>query len=176
MRFYVINMYHKWADNFFDILRNFGVVAKEHFKDRHDGTGETKKTKVHQHVTAAKVAIKDAKHFAEYANQATNVKVEFLDRFEVITNDVSDAVEIMGNLKLHRRDNISLSQVEFYYNSKYKNNPILCSVNSDESESSSEEEEASFEEETSTCNIDSTSKVEEFHSSINDLVSFYWAR
>ena len=50
---------------------------------------------------------------------------------------------------------------------------MLCSVNYDESESGSDEEEASSDEEMSTYNGDSTSEVEEFHSSISDIVIVY---
>ena len=134
-------------------------------------TGRTIKRKVYQDVSASKVGIKDAKHFAEYANQTTNVKVEYLQKSEVITNNISDAALIKGTLiKLHCVDHISPSQVEFY-NSMYKNvSPMFCSINYDESESSSDEEEASSEEGMSTYNRDSTSEDEEYHSSIGDIV------
>ena len=56
---------------------------------------------------------------------------------DVATNDVSDAIEVKGTLKLHQVARISPSQVDFCYNSTYKNvSPMLRSVNYDESESS----------------------------------------
>ena len=92
-----------------------------------------------------------------------------LAKSEVVTNDVSHAVEIKETLKLHHVDCINPSQVEFCYNSTYKNvSLMLRSGNYDDGESSSAEVEASSEEEMSACNRDSTSEVEEFHSSIGD--------
>ena len=49
---------------------------------------------------------------------------------EVVTNNVSDAVEIREILKLHLIGYISPSQVEFDFNSTYKNvSVMLHSVN-----------------------------------------------
>ena len=53
---------------------------------------------------------KNPKHFTEYANQVTNIKVEYLDKSEVVKNDVCDAAGIKGTLKLHHVDCISPSQ------------------------------------------------------------------
>ena len=67
-------------------------------------------------------------------------------------------------------DHIRPSQVEFYYNSRHKNvSPMLHSVNYDENKSSSDVE-ASSEEETTTYNKNSTSEVEEFYSSIGEML------
>ena len=75
---------------------------------------------MYQDVSASKVVIKDAKHFAEYSDQVTNIKVEYIDKSEVVVNDLSDAVEVKGTLKIHHIDRIITSQVKFYYNSTYK--------------------------------------------------------
>ena len=62
----------------------------------HDGVGGTIKRKVYQDLSSSKFVIKNAKDFAEYAKQVASIKVEYLDKSEVVTNDVSDAVEIKG--------------------------------------------------------------------------------
>ena len=88
----------------------YGVA--HHFKGLDDGIEGSIKRKVYQDVPASKVIIKDAKHFAEYANQVTNIKVEYLGKSEVVTNDVSNAVEIKGNLKLHHTTQTILAHLK----------------------------------------------------------------
>jgi len=61
-----------------------------------DKEGYKVKRKVYQDVSASKVVIRDAKHFAEYSDQATNIKVEYLDKSDIVVNDLSDAVEVKG--------------------------------------------------------------------------------
>ena len=59
------------------------------------------KLRDHKRISLPHYTIKDAIRFAEYANQASKVKIEYLDKYQVVTNDNSDAVEIKENLKLH---------------------------------------------------------------------------
>ena len=56
-----------------------------HFKGLHDGIGGTVKRKVCQDVSTWKVVIKDALHFATYANGICNVQVEYLDKGDIPT-------------------------------------------------------------------------------------------
>ena len=65
-----------------------------HFKGPHDGIGGTVKRKVYRDVTACKVIIKDAKHFADYANTVMNVRVEYLDKSDITLLNLNDAVYI----------------------------------------------------------------------------------
>ena len=81
-----------------------------HFKGPHDGIGGTVKRKVYQDVTASKVVIKDAKHFAEYANNAMNVKIDYIDKSDVTVLDLSDAVYIYGTLQIHHLERVSKSK------------------------------------------------------------------
>ena len=91
-----------------------------HFKGPHDGIGGTVKRKVYRDVTACKVIIKDAKHFADYANTVMNVRVEYLDKSDITLLNLNDAVYIYGTLQIHHLERVSQSEITFYYNSPYK--------------------------------------------------------
>ena len=68
-------------------------------------------------------------------------KLNILTSYKVVTNGVTDDVEIKGTLKFHYVDHVSPSQVQFYYNSRNKNvSLMLLSVNYNENKSSSDEE------------------------------------
>ena len=58
--------------------------AAHHIKGPHDGIGGTVKRKVYQDVSTWEVVIKDALHFATYANEICNVQVEYLDKGDII--------------------------------------------------------------------------------------------
>ena len=100
-----------------------------HFKGPRDGIGGTVKRKVYRDVTSGKVIIKDAMNFTEYANKVCKVQVEYLDKSEVVSVDLSDAIHVYGTLKVHHVDRISIAELEFYLNSPYKNEAeILTSI------------------------------------------------
>ena len=97
---------------------NYGEA--HHFKGSHDGIGGTIKRKVYQHVSSERVVIQNAKHFATYADQVCNISVHYIDKSNIIINDLADAVYIPGTLQIHHVNRISQSCIEFYYNSPYK--------------------------------------------------------
>ena len=99
-----------------------------HFKGPHDGIGGTVKRKVCD-VTSGKVIIKDAMNFTAYANKVGKVQVEYLDKSEVVSVDLSDDIYVYGTLKVHHVDQISIAELDFYLNSPYKNEAeILTSI------------------------------------------------
>ena len=59
------------------------------------------KRKVYQDVTSSKVIIRDAKHFASYANSILEIQVEYLDKSDILVPKLDDAIYIKGTLQIH---------------------------------------------------------------------------
>ena len=78
--------------NDLELIWDYGET--HHFKCPHDGIGGTVKRKVYQDVTASKVIITDAKHFASYANSILEIQVEYLDKSDILVPKSDDAIYI----------------------------------------------------------------------------------
>ena len=83
------------------------------------------KKKVYQDVTASKVIIRDAKHFASYANSILEIQVEYLDKSDILVPKLDDAIYIKSTLQIHHSERVRKSKVNFYYNSTYKKSSSL---------------------------------------------------
>ena len=114
---YVFRSLSYYPDNL-KITWDYGEA--HHFKGPHDGSGGTVKRKVYQNVSTWKVVIKDAKHFAQYANTVCNIHVGYLDQTEIKNLNLNKSNYIYGTLQIHHVDRISSNTVEFYYNAVYK--------------------------------------------------------
>ena len=90
-----------------------------HFKGPHDGIGGTVKHKIQQDVTTGKVIAEDAKSFANFANNILNVKVVYLDKSEIISHDLSDAMHIHGTLRVQHVECSTNDNPDFYQNFPY---------------------------------------------------------
>ena len=99
------------------------------FKGPHDGIGGTVKRKVHQDVSAPKVIINNAKKFDDCVDHVTDVKVVYLEKTEISTDQLIDTAKIKGTLRIHHIDRVGPSKVKFYLKSNYKGySPMLQSV------------------------------------------------
>ena len=94
-----------------------------HFKGPHDGIGGTIKRCVYNDVRASKVILRDAKHFAEYANEKLAINVAYLDKAEITVVYVKDSVPVSGTLTIHHVERVSSNLIELYKNSNYKDPP-----------------------------------------------------
>ena len=72
------------------------------------------KRKVYQDVTASKVIIRDAKHFASYANSILEIQVQYLDKSDILVPKLDDAIYIKGTLQIHHLERVGKSKVNFY--------------------------------------------------------------
>ena len=77
-----------------DLELSWDYGEAHHFKG-------TVKRKVYQDVTASKVIIKDAKHFASYANSILEIQAEYLDKSDILVLKLDDAIYIKGTLQIH---------------------------------------------------------------------------
>ena len=102
-------------------------ITWDYGEAHHDGIGGTVKRKVYQDVSTWNVVIKDALHFATYANEICNVQVEYLDKGDIPNLDLSDPKYIDGTLQVHHVDRIGNSLM-FYYNSNYKKSAEILKV------------------------------------------------
>ena len=75
-----------------DLELNWDYSEAHHFKGPHDGIGGTVKRKVYHDVTASKVIIRDAKHFASYANSILEIQVEYLNKSDILVQKLDDAI------------------------------------------------------------------------------------
>ena len=103
-----------------DLNISWDYGEAHHFKGPHDGIGGCVKRKVYQDVSAAKVVIQNASHFAEYAKSVCNIHVLYLDQADIIQLDLSSAIYVYGTLKIHHVKRISPSTLHFCFNSNYK--------------------------------------------------------
>ena len=67
----------------------------------HDGIRETVQRKFYQDVTESKVTIRNAKHFASYANSILEIQVEYLDKSDILLQKLDDEIYIKGTLQIH---------------------------------------------------------------------------
>ena len=67
----------------------------------HDGIRETVQRKFYQVVTESKVTIRNAKHFASYANSVLEIQVEYLDKSDILLQKLDDEIYIKGTLQIH---------------------------------------------------------------------------
>ena len=85
--------------NDLELSWDYGEV--HHFKGPCDGIGGIVKRKVYQDVTASKVTIRDAKHFASYANSILEIQVECLNKADILVSKLDDTIYIKGTLQKH---------------------------------------------------------------------------
>ena len=78
------------------------------------------KRKVYQDVTASKVIIRDAKHFASYANSILEIQVEYLDKSDILVPKLDDAIYIKCTLQIHHLERVRKPKGNFYYKPSYK--------------------------------------------------------
>ena len=78
------------------------------------------KRKVYQDVTASKVIIRDAKHFASYANSILEIQVEYLDKSDILVPKLDDAIYIKCTLQIHHLERVGKPKGNFYYKPTYK--------------------------------------------------------
>ena len=83
------------------------------------------KIKFYQDVTAPKVFIRDAKHFASYANSVLEIQVQYLDKSDIYVSKLDDAIYTKGNRQIHQSEWVGKSKVNFYHNSIYKKSSNL---------------------------------------------------
>ena len=57
-----------------------------------------------------------------------HISVHYIDKSNIIINDLIDAVYIPGTLQIHHVNRISQSCIEFYYNSPYKKESTKVSI------------------------------------------------
>ena len=103
-----------------DLELSWDYGEAHHFKGPHDGIGGTVKREVYQDVTVSKVIMRDAKHFASYANSISEIQVEYLDKSDILVPRLDDAIYIKGTLQVHHLEQVGKSKVNYYYNSTYK--------------------------------------------------------
>ena len=108
-----------------DLELSWDYGEAHHFKSPHDCLGGTVKRKVYQDVTASKVIIRDAKHFARYANSILEVQVEYLDKSDILPPKLDGATYIKGTLQIHHLERVGKLKVNFSYNSTYKKSSNL---------------------------------------------------
>ena len=89
------------------------------------------KRKVYQDVTSSKVIIRDAKHFANYANSILEIQVEYYGKSDIFVSKLDDAIYIKGTLQIHHLEWVGKSKVNFYYNSTYKKSSNLLALTPD---------------------------------------------
>ena len=89
-----------------DLELSWDYDEAHHFKGPHDGAGGTVKRKVYQDVTASKVIIRDAKHFASYANSILEIQVEYLDKSDILVPKLDDAIYIKCTLQIHHLERV----------------------------------------------------------------------
>ena len=82
--------------NDLELSWDYGEV--HHFKGPLDGIVGTVKRKVYQNVTASKVIIRDAKHFPSYVNSILEIRVEYLDKSDILVSKLDDAIYIKSTL------------------------------------------------------------------------------
>ena len=83
--------------NDLELSWDYGEV--HHFKGPCDGIGGI--VKIYQDVTASKVIIRDAKHFASYANSILEIQVECLNKADILVSKLDDTIYIKGTLQKH---------------------------------------------------------------------------
>ena len=64
--------------------------------------------------------IKDANHFADYANEKLNLHVIYLDKKKVTEINVDDSVRVPGCLSVHHVERVTENVIDTYKNSNYK--------------------------------------------------------
>ena len=84
------------------VLWDYGEA--HHFKGPDDGIGGTIKQCVHSDVRTSTVILRDAKHFADNANEKFAINVAYLDKDEITVINVKDSVPVPGTLKIHHVD------------------------------------------------------------------------
>ena len=81
-----------------DLEITWSYGEAHHFKWSHDGIGGSIKRKVYSDVSAQKVVIQNARHFATYSDENCNVNVLYLDKIEVQSPNIYDSSYIAGTL------------------------------------------------------------------------------
>ena len=95
------------------ILKVFWHYSEaHHFKGPHDGIGGIIDRCVYNDVRASKVILRDAKHFAEYANEKLAINVAYLDKAEITVVNVKDSVPVPGTLTIHHVERVSSNLIE----------------------------------------------------------------
>ena len=111
-----------WAPSFYlacsKVFWDYGDT--HHFKGPHDGIGGTIKQCVYNDVRESKVILRDAKHFAEYANEKLAINVACLDNNKITVVNKEDSVPVPGTLTIHNVEQVSSNLIELYKSLNYK--------------------------------------------------------
>ena len=89
-----------------DLELSWDYGEAHHFKGPHDGIGGSVKRKFYQDVAASKVIIRNAKHFASYANSILEKQVEYLDRSNILVPNLDDAIYIKDTLQINHLEQV----------------------------------------------------------------------
>ena len=90
------------------------------FKESHDGIRGTMNSSIYNDVRSSKAIIKNAKHFADYANEKLNLHVIYLDKKEVTEINVDDSDPVPSCLLVHHAECVTENLIDTYKNSNYK--------------------------------------------------------